>query len=230
MRIMAAVLGYKVRITLEPASPEEIADELETLAPLESVSVPESPSAHDGHQESSQKEPSAKAVHPQLPPKETKKKAVQANLAQRKTSTQTAKTASPQKKASTASKQISGQVSRPATASQPLKSPSQDPMEGMLSDARSFAAAVHKKPMTESASTAVEGADNSQLPVDCINPYNGKEYLPNTVRKHPELEHYIQVYDQLEHGWVDVAEDFFLRFQEQKRQMLGKDYSQPIYI
>lgn len=68
------------------------------------------------------------------------------------------------------------------------------------------------------------------LPPDCINPYTKEEYLTNTVRPHPELPHYIQVYDQAEHAWTDVAEDYFLKFQEQKKLMMGKDYSLPIYI
>lgn len=63
-----------------------------------------------------------------------------------------------------------------------------------------------------------------------INPLTGEEYLTNTVRRHPEIEEFVQVYDQSTHSWSDVREDYFWEFQEKKKQMLGKDYQAPILI
>lgn len=63
-----------------------------------------------------------------------------------------------------------------------------------------------------------------------INPMTGEEYLTNTVRRHPDIEEFVQVYDQSTHSWSDVREDYFWEFQEKKKQMLGKDYRAPILI
>lgn len=63
-----------------------------------------------------------------------------------------------------------------------------------------------------------------------INPLTGEEYLTNTVRRHPDIEEFVQVYDQSTHSWSDVREDYFWEFQEKKKQMLGKDYRAPIRI
>ncbi|MBS6398107.1 MAG: hypothetical protein KH452_13335 [Clostridiales bacterium] len=63
-----------------------------------------------------------------------------------------------------------------------------------------------------------------------INPLTGEEYLSNTVRCHPQIEEYVQVYDRSTHEWSDVREDYFWEFQEKKKQMLGKDYRAPIRI
>lgn len=63
-----------------------------------------------------------------------------------------------------------------------------------------------------------------------INPLTGQEYLTNTVRKHPDIEEFVQVYDQTTHSWSDVREDYFWEFQEKKKQMLGADYRAPIRI
>ena len=63
-----------------------------------------------------------------------------------------------------------------------------------------------------------------------INPMTGEEYLTNTVRRHPEMEEFVQVYDQSTHTWADVREDYFWEFQDKKKQMLGKDYRAPILI
>lgn len=52
----------------------------------------------------------------------------------------------------------------------------------------------------------------------------------NTVRTHPVLSGYVQVYDDTEHKWTDLVEADFLRFQEEKHAMMGKDYEPPIYI
>ena len=67
-------------------------------------------------------------------------------------------------------------------------------------------------------------------PVGEINPLTGEEYLTNTVRKHPTIEEYVQVYDRTTHEWSDVREDYFWEFQEKKKQMMGKEYRSPIRI
>lgn len=45
-----------------------------------------------------------------------------------------------------------------------------------------------------------------------INPLTGEEYSSNTVRTHPVLSGYVQVYDDTEHKWTDLVEADFLRF------------------
>ena len=67
-------------------------------------------------------------------------------------------------------------------------------------------------------------------PVGEINPLTGEEYLTNTVRKHPTIEEYVQVYDRTTHEWSDVREDYFWEFQEKKKQMMGKENRSPIRI
>ena len=67
-------------------------------------------------------------------------------------------------------------------------------------------------------------------PVGDINPMTGEEYLTNTVRPHPEMTNYVQVYDQSTHEWTDVNEDYFWEFQASKKQILGTDYQEPIII
>ncbi len=67
-------------------------------------------------------------------------------------------------------------------------------------------------------------------PAGEINPMTGEEYLNNTVRQHPELEGFLQVYDRATHSWSDVEENYFWEFQEKKKQMLGADYQAPIRI
>lgn len=63
-----------------------------------------------------------------------------------------------------------------------------------------------------------------------INPLTGQEYLSNTVRRHPTLPDYVQVYDQSTHEWSDVNEDYFWSFQANKKELLGADYQEPILI
>lgn len=68
-----------------------------------------------------------------------------------------------------------------------------------------------------------------QIPGE-VNPLTGKEYLSNTVRQHPSLSGYVQVYDRSTHEWIDVNEDYFWEFQANKKQILGSDYQEPILI
>ena len=63
-----------------------------------------------------------------------------------------------------------------------------------------------------------------------INPMTGEEYLTNTVRRHPQMANYLQVYDRSTHEWSDVNEDYFWEFQASKKQILGADYQEPIVI
>lgn len=63
-----------------------------------------------------------------------------------------------------------------------------------------------------------------------VNPFTGEEYLSNTVRPHPQLEGYLQVYDRFTHQWSDVKEDYFWEFQTKKKEILGSDYQAPIMI
>lgn len=63
-----------------------------------------------------------------------------------------------------------------------------------------------------------------------INPLTGEEYLSNTVRQHPDMPNYVQVYDQSTHEWIDVNEDYFWQFQANKKEILGSDYQEPIVI
>ena len=63
-----------------------------------------------------------------------------------------------------------------------------------------------------------------------VNPITGQEYLSNTVRQHPNLSGYVQVYDRSTHEWIDVNEDYFWEFQANKKQILGSDYQEPILI
>lgn len=63
-----------------------------------------------------------------------------------------------------------------------------------------------------------------------INPLTGEEYLTNTVRPHPQMNQYLQVYDRFTHKWSDVKEDYFWEFQTKKKELLGSDYQAPIII
>ena len=63
-----------------------------------------------------------------------------------------------------------------------------------------------------------------------INPLTGEEYLSNTVRQHPDMAKYVQVYDQSTHEWIDVNEDYFWEFQAKKKEIMGSDYQEPIVI
>ena len=63
-----------------------------------------------------------------------------------------------------------------------------------------------------------------------VDPKTGEEYKSNTVRTHPVLRGYVQVYDSSEHKWIDLVEEEFLKFQEEKHTMMGKEYEPPVYI
>lgn len=69
-----------------------------------------------------------------------------------------------------------------------------------------------------------------QQPVGDINPLTGQEYLSNTVRRHPTMADYVQVYDRSTHEWTDVNEDYFWQFQANKKQIMGSEYQEPILI
>ena len=89
----------------------------------------------------------------------------------------------------------------------------------------------HTEESSDSSHTAAHSEDaHFGLPADCINRLTGEEYLTNTVRRVPGKEGFIQVYDASDHTWTETNESEFLRFQKQKKQMLGSDYEPPIYI
>ena len=88
-------------------------------------------------------------------------------------------------------------------------------------------AAVQHKSGNSSGKSA---RPSPSLSPDSINPYTNEEYLNNTVRKHPDQERFIQVYDITEHKWIDVPENYFQKFQAVKRRIMGRDYTPPIYI
>lgn len=101
------------------------------------------------------------------------------------------------------------------------------------------AAAMHITATPESAAPPalddritfdIPDAFRKNRPQGDINPLTGEEYLTNTVRRHPKIEEYVQVYDQATHEWSDVREDYFWEFQEKKKQMMGADYRAPIMI
>ena len=101
-------------------------------------------------------------------------------------------------------------------------------------------AAVPVIPAPVHTSAKVTTADGSTLkipdflhkepPQGDINPLTGEEYLTNTVRRHPGRPDFLQVYDRSTHEWSDVGEDYFWEFQASKKQLLGKDYQEPIVI
>lgn len=63
-----------------------------------------------------------------------------------------------------------------------------------------------------------------------INPYTGLEYKSNTVRVHPTRIGYVQVYNRLDHRWVEMTEWAFLGYQERQKIALGKAYEEPTYL
>ena len=90
---------------------------------------------------------------------------------------------------------------------------------------------IPKKVKTADGSTVQIPEFFKKAPVQGdVNPLTGEEYLTNTVRHHPELPNYLQVYDQSTHEWSDVNEDYFWEFQASKKQILGTDYQEPILI
>jgi hypothetical protein len=93
------------------------------------------------------------------------------------------------------------------------------------------AAQIPKKVQTADGSTVQIPEFFKKAPVQGdVNPLTGEEYLTNTVRQHPTLPNYLQVYDQSTHEWSDVNEDYFWEFQASKKQILGTDYQEPILI
>lgn len=71
---------------------------------------------------------------------------------------------------------------------------------------------------------------HNSTPKEEIKEEEKENYVTNTVRKHPHLPGYLQVYERETNTWSDVKEDEFWAFQEKKKQMLGKDYQPPIIL
>lgn len=230
MRALAAILGYKVQISLKPASLEEIADELAILSPLktdfssESLdedSVPDSLLSPDNLKLRQTPEDASPLNSEEWPLPDHDREDLSSDG-----SGQSYRSEDTRPKSGS---QASLQNPLPDDTSA-INDRTKSPQKATLMETtRSVTAGLLKKPSQQQKATG-PSSPAPDLSPDSINPYSGGEYLANTVRKHPTLDRYIQVYDQTEHAWVDVAEDYFQKFQEQKRQLMGKDYTQPIYI
>lgn len=122
----------------------------------------------------------------------------------------------------------------------PLASPIQETIPMIPAPAEAISPVQTIPPQKTVPAQKITTADGStmQIPsmfkkeaiVGEINPLTGTEYLTNTVRQHPEMSNYLQVYDQSAHEWIDVNEDYFWEFQASKKQILGADYQEPILI
>ena len=129
--------------------------------------------------------------------------------------------------------QVSIQLTPAAAPIQEILPVSQTPL-GTIAPVQTV---LPKEPAPAQEITTVDGS-TMQIPnlfkketvVGEINPLTGKEYLTNTVRQHPDMANYLQVYDQSAHEWIDVNEDYFWEFQASKKEILGTDYKEPIVI
>lgn len=120
-----------------------------------------------------------------------------------------------------------------APAAEPLPLQSMQPVMPTMPAARPVLpkASVTQEVTTADGSTVqIPPLFRKAQPQGEINPMTGEEYLTNTVRQHPEMANYLQVYDQSTHEWIDVNEDYFWEFQANKKQILGTDYQEPIVI
>lgn len=112
------------------------------------------------------------------------------------------------------------------------------PKEPVISVPQSQPAALAPSPVPEVQKVTTVDGSTFHVPnllrkpavLGEINPLTGQEYLSNTVRRHPTLSDYVQVYDQSTHEWIDVNEDYFWSFQANKKELLGVDYQEPILI
>lgn len=77
---------------------------------------------------------------------------------------------------------------------------------------------------------AYDGDLDEDTELGDIDPKTGHEYHSNSVRMHPSLIGYVQVYDRMDHSWTDMTEWAFLAYQERKQALLGEDYTPPIYL
>ena len=125
-------------------------------------------------------------------------------------------------------------VSTLPAAPQPLAAPT--PVPQTISPVITRQAVLPKEPAVQKVKT-VDGSTVHipdlfrKAPVQGeINPLTGEEYLSNTVRQHPDMAKYVQVYDQSTHEWIDVNEDYFWEFQAKKKEIMGSDYQEPIVI
>ena len=122
----------------------------------------------------------------------------------------------------------------------PLASPIQETIPMIPASAEAISPVQTIPPQKTIPAQKITTADGSTMQIPSmfkketimgeINPLTGTEYLTNTVRRHPEMANYLQVYDQSAHEWIDVNEDYFWEFQASKKQILGADYQEPILI
>lgn len=125
--------------------------------------------------------------------------------------------------------QVSVQLTPTTAVSQPPLFPA--PSAVRADNALPEVQEVQKVVTADGSTVHVPKIFKKQQPVQGeINPLTGQEYLTNTVRSHPELPGYVQVYDRSTHEWNDVNETFFWEFQASKKQLLGSDYQEPILI
>lgn len=120
----------------------------------------------------------------------------------------------------------------PMSASEnvPILSAPQMPIQPAVIPVPSKAPAVQKVKTADGSTLHVPKLLSKTLVQGEINPLTGKEYLSNTVRQHPDMPKYVQVYDQSTHEWIDVNEDYFWEFQAKKKEIMGSDYQEPIVI
>ena len=114
-----------------------------------------------------------------------------------------------------------------AAQEQAQATPSAEALEEAVSDINENSLDHALETSTETSTESAYDHSSSTSPAEAAVT---SEYLTNTVRKHPTIEEYVQVYDRTTHEWSDVREDYFWEFQEKKKQMMGKEYRSPIRI
>lgn len=200
MHIIAALMGYKVSIQLTPVT----------------VSLPEYVRLDSA----------ASSIHPmfpakpEIPTRSRTPEAIPILEAMKASSEEAAPKEAPEEKAPVI-KDLSDEV--PVLEDIPIQE---------------YKAETAEQPSGHEKSPADDGGIKFQIPDAFrknhargdVNPLTGEEYLTNTVRRHPEIPEFLQVYDRTTHEWSDVREDYFWEFQEKKKKMLGKEYKAPIMI
>ncbi len=232
MSILAAALDRRVVISLEPLSSghdsedfsmftghrtaqREIQIQAEEQSQIEQQNIP----APEGPGEASRTEESqAKPVEQGNDPQaEAVKQTTVEHGPQAEMATQMSRESTPQ----------TGRAGQTPEGSAASTAPLSDQDMMIRQITQGLLAAVQQKSGNGSGKSA---RPSPSLSPDSINPYTNEEYLNNTVRKHPDQERFIQVYDITEHKWIDVPENYFQKFQAVKRRIMGRDYTPPIYI
>lgn len=122
-------------------------------------------------------------------------------------------------------------ITVPTTEAVPLQSMPATPFSAASSrPLPPKAAAIQKVTTADGSTMQIPNLFSKEKIQGEINPMTGEEYLSNTVRSHPEIPKYVQVYDRSTHEWIDVNEDYFWEFQAKKKEIMGADYQEPIVI